>query len=139
MAAANDSAQPGGAQEARSGGLFDSAKTVLATLVSIGHTRLELLGTEVQEELARLAEMLLWAIVTVLFAALGLILATLAVLMALWSTHPLLAVSALAGLYLVIAVIGLAVLRHKLSSAPGFLSATLAELEKDREQLRGGR
>ena len=120
-------------------GLFDSAKAVLATLVSIGHTRLELLSVEVQEELARLAGLLLWGVATVVFAALGLILATLAILLALWNAHPLLALCTLAGLYLAIAAGALLVLRHKLRSSPRFLATTLAELDKDREQLRGRR
>ena len=138
-AARDDGAQSSGPQETKAGGLFDSAKAVLATLVSIGHTRLKLLSVEVQEELARLAELLLWGIAAVLFAALGLFLATLAILMALWSTHPLLAVSTFAGLYLAIAAVASLVLRHKLRSSPRLLAATLSELDKDREQLSGHR
>ena len=50
------------ADQTQPGGLFASLKALLATLIAIGHNRLELFSTELQEEIARAASMLLWAL-----------------------------------------------------------------------------
>ena len=48
-------------------GLFASARDLLATALALAHTRLELVTTEIEEELHRVAEILLWMFVVVFF------------------------------------------------------------------------
>ena len=65
-------AEPTSAGTQRSGpGLFDSAKALLASLVAIAHNRLELLSTELQEEIARVALMLVWGAIGLFFVFLA--------------------------------------------------------------------
>ena len=52
-------------------GLFDSGKRVLGTLIAIVHDRFELLSTELQEEIGRVAFLLLWGAIALFFAFLG--------------------------------------------------------------------
>ena len=51
-------------------GSFKSARRMLETLLAIAQTRLELVTTEIEEELHRVAEILLWMFVVVFFAGL---------------------------------------------------------------------
>ena len=57
--------------------LFKSLSNLLATFVAIAHTRLELLTTELQEEMHNIAEILMWSLVALLAAGIGLFLAAL--------------------------------------------------------------
>ena len=56
---------------ARPRGLFDSLKDVLATIMALAQTRLELVGTELEEQVARLAILLVWSIVALLLVFIG--------------------------------------------------------------------
>jgi uncharacterized membrane protein YqjE len=68
--------------EPASPGLFHSARKLLTNLAGLAHTRLELLSTELREELARLGEILLAAIVSLFIAFLGIAFAAVAVMIA---------------------------------------------------------
>jgi len=119
----------------RRGGLFDSLKMLTATLIAIVHTRLELLSTELGEERVRLSSMLLWALVALFCAGLGVVLATLFVVLALWDTHRLLALGIPAILFLLGATLAWLVVWGKARSKPRLFAATLTELSKDRKEL----
>src|SRR4030042_1891209 len=84
----------------RRGGLFDSVKVLAETLLAMAHTRLELLSTEIEEQRAWLRPMLVWTLVALFCAGVGVVLATLFVVMALWDTHRLLALGIPAILFL---------------------------------------
>ena len=84
----------------RRGGLFDSLKVLTATLIAIAHTRLQLLSTELEEQWVWLSSMMVWALVGLFCAGLGVVLATLFVALALWDTHRLLALGIPAILFL---------------------------------------
>jgi uncharacterized membrane protein YqjE len=117
-------------------GLFHSLNNFLATFVAIVHTRLELLTTELQEEVRQVGAILLWAFVAAFAAMMGLFLVALAVIFVFWDTHRLAASVAMVGMFLVVAVIAGLILRHKLSTKPPLLDDTLAELARDRDQLK---
>lgn len=117
-------------------GLFQSLNNFLATLVAIVHTRLELLTTELQEEVRQVGAILLWAFVAAFAAMMGLFLGALAVIFVFWDTHRLAASLAMIGLFVAVAVVAGLILRHKLTTKPPMLDDTLAELAKDRDQLR---
>ena len=126
------------AQDTGSGqraGLFDSVKTLAATLVAMGYTRLELLSTEIEEERVRLSSMLLWTLVALFFAALCIVLLTLLLLVVFWDTHRLLVLGILALLFLLGAVMAGRVVLDKAKAKPRLFASSLAELSKDREQL----
>ena len=119
-------------------GLFRSLGNLAATVVSIAHTRLELLTTELQEEVQRAAQLLLWAAVALLTGMLALFVGALTVIFYFWDTHRLLAALCITGLFATSAIVAVSVLYAKLHGKPPILDATLTELARDREQLRGG-
>jgi uncharacterized membrane protein YqjE len=119
----------------RRGGLFDSLKVLAATLLAIAHTRLELLSTELEEERVRLSSMLVWTLVALFCAGLGVVLATLFVVLALWDTHRLLALGIPAILFLLGAALAWLAVRGKARAKPRLFAASLAELSKDRKEL----
>jgi uncharacterized membrane protein YqjE len=118
------------------GGLFKSLSGFLATLVSVAHTRLQLLTTELQEEVHRAAQLLVWAFIALFAALLALFLGALAVIFVFWDTHRLLAALIMTGVLLAVAIGAGLVLRAKINTRPPLLDSTLAELAKDRDQLR---
>ena len=117
-------------------GLFQSINNFLATFVAIVHTRLELLTTELQEEVRQVGAILLWAFIAAFAAMMGLFLGALAVIFVFWDTHRLAASLAMIGMFVGVAVAAGLMLRHKLTTKPPLLDDTLAELAKDRDQLR---
>jgi len=117
------------------GGLFDSLKVLAATLIAIAHTRLELLSTELEEERVRLSSMLAWTLVALFCAGLGVVLATLFVVLALWDTHRLLVLGIPAILFILGAALAWLVVRGKARAKPRLFAASLTELSKDREEL----
>jgi uncharacterized membrane protein YqjE len=119
----------------RRGGLFDSLKVLAATLLAIAHTRLELLSTELEEERVRLSSMLVWTLVALFCAGLGVVLATLFVVLALWDTHRLLALGIPAILFLLGAALAWLVVRGKARAKPRLFAASLTELSRDRKEL----
>ena len=117
-------------------GLFDSAKALLATVVAIAHNRLELLSTELQEEIVRVALMLLWGAIGLFFVFLGITFLALVILIAFWDDHRLLAAALLAGLFAALAVVaGVAAVRQ-IAAKPRPFDASLTELAKDEKELR---
>jgi uncharacterized membrane protein YqjE len=118
------------------GGLFHSLNGFVSTLVNVAQTRLQLLTTELQEEVQRAAQMLIWAFVSLFAALMALFLGSLTVIFVFWDTHRLVAAVAMTGVMLAVAAGAGLVLRAKLATKPPMLDATLAELAKDRAQLR---
>lgn len=79
--------------------------------------------------------MLVWALVGLFFAGLGVVLATLFVVFALWDTHRLLALGIPAILFLLGATVACLVVLRKARIKPRPFAASLAELSKDRREL----
>lgn len=116
-------------------GLFRSLAHFIATAIGIAQTRLELLTTELQEEMHRVAEIMLWATVALLAAGIGLFLLALVIIFVFWDTHRLLASIVVTSVFFAIAASAGLVLSSKVRSKPPMLDATLAELKKDRASL----
>lgn len=133
MPAAADDGRP----QERIGGLFASVRNLLATALAITHTRLELVTTEIEEELYRVAEILVWAFLAIFFAGLTVLMAAFLVVILWWEDHRLLAASATVLVFLGITVGALAVVRRKAQARPKLLNATIEELKRDREALEG--
>ena len=106
------------------------------TLLAVAHTRIELLTTELSEDLERGLSILLWAMVGLLAGILGLLLAGITVVIYFWDTHRMAAALGVTAMFLVIAAIaGLSFRRH-LQQKPRLLDATRAELQHDVAALR---
>jgi uncharacterized membrane protein YqjE len=123
-------------QPAPVSGLFQSLSNFTGTLIAIAHTRLQLLTTELQEEVRQVGAILLWAFIAAFAAMMGLFLGALAVIFVFWDTHRIAASLAMIALFVAIAIAAALVLRSKLRDKPPLLDDTLAELAKDRDNLR---
>ena len=121
------------------GALFASVAKLLATAIGIAQTRLELLTTELQEEVHRVAEIMVYAVVALLAAGVGLFLLALVIIFAFWDTHRIAASIAVTSTVFLIAVGAALILRAKVRAKPAMLDGTLAELKKDRASLMGRR
>ena len=117
-------------------GLFQSFSNFAGTLIAIAHTRLQLLTTELQEEVRQVGAILLWAFIAAFAAMLGLFLGALAVIFVFWDTHRIAASLAMIAMFVAIAVVAALLLAKKLRSKAPLLDDTLAELAKDRDNLK---
>ncbi len=118
------------------GSLFRSFAKLVATFVGVAHTRLELLTTELQQEMHRVAEIMVWTVIALLAALIGLFLAALVVVFVFWDTHRVLASVVVTSVFFGIALVALIVLRVKVKSRPPLLEGTLAELATDASSLK---
>ncbi len=116
-------------------GLFDSLRTLAATFLAIGRTRLELLSTELEEERLRLSSMLLWTLIALFCGGMGVMLLAAFFVVLLWDTNRLLALGIPALLFLLGAALSWRAVVVKARAKPRLFSSSLAELSKDSEQL----
>ncbi|MBM3357853.1 MAG: phage holin family protein [Betaproteobacteria bacterium] len=119
----------------QAGGLLQSLRGLAANVIALVHTRLELLAAEVEEERLRLIELLFWGCVAVFFLSLGVLMATLFVLLLFWDTHRLLISAMFAASYLAVGVVAVLAARNRARARARLFSTSLAELEKDRTEL----
>jgi uncharacterized membrane protein YqjE len=116
-------------------GLFDSARKLLASLAGLAHTRLELLSTELQEELARLGVILLATIISLFFTFLGVAFVAVAVMIAVGEEYRLAVAVLFAVLFLFIAALSAWWMRRVARTKPRVFDASLTELRKDQDLL----
>lgn len=121
------------------GTLIRSLKNALSTVIAIAQTRLEIISTELQEEIGRAANLLLWAFVALFAAGIGLFVGALVLIFAFWETHRVLVSLLAMGFFFLLALTAVLVLRAKLKGRPRLFEATIAEFSRDREHLDAGR
>jgi len=117
----------------------DTAMNMAATVLEMGHTRLQLAAVELEEARLHMARRWIAAVCTLYCAALALLLGCAWVVLATPAEHRVLALGLLTALS-VAATAGAAWFwRNTVRATPPLLSATAAELERDAWALRGGR
>ena len=117
------------------GGLFDSLRALLGTLAAMAQTRVELLGTELEEEIHRIVVMLLGAMAVLALCSLALLFGAVLVVTVFWDTHRNAAVAGVGIAFLALAAITGMVLRSNVRRRSRLLAATVVELERDRQLL----
>jgi uncharacterized membrane protein YqjE len=121
----------------RAVGVLDSLRKLGRTLLETLQTRLEIMVTEIEEEKARIARIAALAALAGFCLALAVNLAVLFLVVLFWDSDRLLAIGVLAGGFAAAGIaLGLA-LKNAVSKHPRVLSATIAELRKDRKELGG--
>src|SRR5512143_778433 len=99
-------------------GLFGSLKGLVASLVAIAHTRIELLSNDFEEERERLVSILVVMLVALFCLGIGVLLLTLLLVAIFWESHRLLVLGVLTGLFLVGGVITFEFALYKLRTKP---------------------
>lgn len=116
-------------------GLLDSLTTLVASLVAIAHTRLDLLSLDLEEEREHFLSLLVLALATLFCLGIGVLLTALLLVVAFWDSYRLLVLASLAGLFLVAGITTWRIALNKTRAKPRFFAASMAELLKDRQQL----
>ncbi len=128
--------EPGRASEASGGGMFDSLRRLLVGLLALLQTRVELFTAELSAEISWAARLLLWAFIALFFGGLSVLMIALAVVIAVWDEHRVLAASSFAGLFVLVTLVAALTARSRLRSRPPLLSASIDELRRDQSALR---
>jgi uncharacterized membrane protein YqjE len=115
--------------------MFERVQRMLATLVTLLHTRLELATVELEEEAGRLAGILVWAIAGILCAGFAVLLLALTIVIAFWDGHRLLAAGLVTLVFAGVAVAAAVVVRRRLRERPRLLALTVGELKRDARAL----
>ena len=116
--------------------MFDSVRSLLALLLDIGATRLELATTELEEERLRLVGLLISAAITLMLLGMAVVMCTAFVVVAMWDSHRLLALTAFTVLFLTLAGVAVWQVRTRLHQGSQLFAASLAELQQDRDALQ---
>jgi len=127
--------EPGSTTEGRKAG--ESLHALVASLLALVRTRVELAVVEFREERERRKQMVLLGIVAGVFFALAALLFALFIVVLFWDSHRIAAAAGVTVVYLAIAVGALASLRTRMRELPPPFEASLAELARDVEALRG--
>ena len=117
-------------------GLIESAQNLLAGILDLGRTRFELFGTELREELARLATTVLGGLAVLMLAGLGLAFGAAAFILTVSEDHRILAALGVAALFLVGAVIVWVQIRRLVAIKARAFDATISELARDLNSIR---
>jgi uncharacterized membrane protein YqjE len=136
MDAVGESPREGAAEEgAPATGIVSALRRMLATLVALVHTRLELFTTEIEEEIQRAASILLWALIALFFGSLTVLMVAVTVLIVFWDDHRILAAGLITGSFLLLTVVFALLARTRLRAKTRFMDASLDELQRDKESL----
>ncbi len=118
-----------------SAGLFASLRNFAATAVAIARTRLELLANEMAEEKLRLRQLVVFGVVALFGLVVGTIFLAVFITVLFWDSHRLIALGGFAALFLGMGAYAAIQFRTRAVAGSGLFSASLAELDKDRQQL----
>ena len=117
--------------------MLDSLRKLATTFVAVIETRLEIVASEIDEARVRLARIAVLAAVAGFCVAVAVNLLVLLIVVVFWDTNRLLAIGVLAGVFAAAAIAAALMLWWAMTRRPRLLSATLAELRKDRAKLEG--
>jgi uncharacterized membrane protein YqjE len=119
------------------------ATSLLRSLVQLGGsllatalTRVDLLTTEVSENVERGVRILLWGFVAALSAVLALLLAGVTLIIWFWDTYRMGAAVGVTLLFAAVAAVAAEVVRRRMRDKPRLLDATRSELRRDLVALR---
>lgn len=118
-------------------GLREGIRAIAASLLDLASTRLELASVEIEEERLRLASLMLCAVAALFFLALGIVLASLLVVLLCWNGPREWALGSLALLHLSLGSFAAWEWHRQRRSKPPLLGATIAEFRRDRAAIGG--
>jgi uncharacterized membrane protein YqjE len=136
LSAPEDPAPPSAHAPAAGGGLLQSLRALLATLLATVRTRGELLQAELEEERLRVAGIALFAVAGAVFLLLGVLLLSFFLILLFWDSSRVLMAGLLAFAYLSIGAGCALAVRRRSRVKSKLFAASLAELGADGERLR---
>lgn len=116
--------------------LMGRIRSLVASLIEIVETRLELFGTDVELQAGRLRTMALLLLAGLLFLALAMVFVSVLVIAACWDTYRLTAIAGVVAVHLAAGIGCLLGLRRLVRRGPKPFDATIAELRQDLARLR---
>ena len=128
-----EAAGEGGSQ---AGGLLDSLKGLLRSAIALVQTRLQILGTELEEQRAILLREVLLAVMAAFCLGSGAVFTALFFVIYYWDSHRLIVVGLFAVFFFLASAAVLAALRAITRDRPRTFSTTIEELGKDRDSLQ---
>jgi uncharacterized membrane protein YqjE len=120
----------------RWGGLLESLRAVAGTGVDFVHTRVQLFGVELEQELLRAASLIIQSVTALLLACLTVGFIGLAVIVIFWDSHRELAAILVAAFFALLATGAAILLKRTMAARPKPFRSTLEVLEHDSEALR---
>jgi uncharacterized membrane protein YqjE len=117
--------------------LLRSVTRLCGTLLAMLQTRVELLATEISEDLERGIRVLLWSLVATMAAVLSLLLAGVTLIIVYWDTHRVGVAIGVTAAFLVLSAVAAWIARARLHEKPKLLDASRTELGRDVAALRG--
>jgi uncharacterized membrane protein YqjE len=120
------------------GGILARLRAIVAALLALVATRLELLSVDLQEGLWHAAGVLLLTMAALALGCLALAMLGFTIVIAFWADHRLRAAALVMLGYALLALAAGLAARRRLRARPRFLAASLAELEADRAALGDG-
>ncbi len=117
-------------------GLADSLARLGRSAIGALRTRLEILGTEIEEERIRFAQLVLAAAAIAFCLQIAVLLFVIFTVVLFWETHRLATLGAFTVFFLVAGIAGIALLKRHLKRRPKMFASTLGELIKDEERLK---
>ena len=112
-------------------GLFASLRRMFATLIELAHVRLDLVGVELQLEVERATNALLYGFAVVVCGFIALVMLAVTVLIAFWDTHRLLAACCITGVFALGSAAMFIHLRHLVRTRPRLFESTVGEMKRD--------
>ena len=104
-------------------------------LISFVETRARLASSELEEQALRLSEIALWALAALFAAGIALVMLSIFAVLLFWDSHRVLAAGLVGALWFAAAAACALLARARARARPKFLSATLAELARDRSRF----
>ena len=117
-------------------GFVESLRSLLSTSVALVHTRVELIGVELEQELWRARSLLVWAFAALLLTLLAVGFAGVALIVTFWDSHREHVSALVAGGFVGLALLAVFFFLRTLRAKPRLFESTLRELERDAEALR---
>jgi uncharacterized membrane protein YqjE len=117
-------------------GLVDSLSRLGRSGLALLRTRLQILGTEIEEERIRFVRLALAVAAVAFCLQMAVLLFVVFMAVFLWETHRLATLAVFAAIFLIAGVAGALVLKQRLARRPKMFASSLDELAKDEERLQ---
>ncbi len=123
-------------ESSSSAGFVHSLRALGDKLLGMVQTRLTLFSVELQEEKLRLMQFFIWVTAAIFTGVMALAFCSLALAFWLWESSPLVALTALAGAYVLGFVVIVITFKRYLARQPRPFDATIQEIADDRSCIR---